>query len=127
MSALSLSPGERAVYRRFASLALPRHTSYPTAPVWTVDYGPREFRADLDRAARGRRPLALYIHIPFCEKLCYYCACTKEIVPDARRRQYDPAQQLLAGLDLELGQLAAIISGGKVQQIHLGGGSPTFL
>jgi len=127
MSSYVLSPGERAVYRRFAALALPRHTSYPSAPVWTADYGPIQFRADLGRTALDHKPLALYVHIPFCEKLCYYCACTKEIVPDARRRQHDPAEEFLAGLELEVQRLAPILGGGSVHQIHLGGGSPTFL
>jgi oxygen-independent coproporphyrinogen-3 oxidase len=121
-----LSPRQRAVYRRFADLALPRHTSYPSVAAWTTEYGPGQFRADLGRAARDRRPLALYVHVPFCEKLCYYCACTKEIVPEARRRHHDPAEDFLVGLDLEVQHLGAIL-GGPVQQIHLGGGSPTFL
>jgi oxygen-independent coproporphyrinogen-3 oxidase len=122
-----LTPDERAVYRRYAPLALPRHTSYPIAPVWRDDYGPGDFRADLADAVDDGRPFALYVHVPFCEKLCYYCACTKEIVPAARRRVFDPARALLAGLEIEAEHFAARLDGAEVRQVHLGGGTPTFL
>lgn len=119
-----LTSAERAVYRRYADLALPRHTSYPTVPVWSTDYGAVQFRADLQQIAA---PVSLYVHVPFCERLCYYCACTKEIVPRARRVLHDPADALLDGLDLEVGRFAEVMSGRHVEQVHLGGGSPTFL
>jgi oxygen-independent coproporphyrinogen-3 oxidase len=123
----TLTAAERDTYRRYAGLALPRHTSYPTAPVWRADYGPADFRADLLRSADERRPLSLYVHIPFCERLCYYCACTKEIVPEARRRQADPGEPFLAALEREAERFAELVGGSPVQQVHLGGGSPTFL
>lgn len=84
MPTYTLSPTERSVYQCYAGLALPRHTSYPVVPVCQASYGPAEFRADLQRSAAEQRPLSLYVHLPFCEKLCYYCACTKEIIPPAR-------------------------------------------
>jgi oxygen-independent coproporphyrinogen-3 oxidase len=140
MPEYTLSQAERAVYRRFASLALPRHTSYPTVPVWQESYGPSEFRADLGRLAERGRPLSLYVHIPFCERLCYYCACTKEIVPPERRAAHDPGEAFLRGLEAEADRLAELAGHGcalgagiptpppgSVEQIHLGGGSPTFL
>jgi len=80
-----LTEVERRIYHRYAGLALPRHTSYPVAPAWKADYGPADFRADLLRSAQQRRPLSLYVHVPFRERLCYYCACTKEIVPVGKR------------------------------------------
>jgi oxygen-independent coproporphyrinogen-3 oxidase len=123
----ALTEAERAVYRRYAGLALPRHTSYPSAPTWIPGYGPAELRADLRRSARERRPLSLYVHIPFCQQLCYYCACTKEIVPAGRRAAHDPAEDLLWGLGHEAARLAALVGPGAVQQVHLGGGTPTFL
>ncbi|MCS7047007.1 MAG: radical SAM protein, partial [Gemmataceae bacterium] len=118
-----LSPEQRIVYRRYAGLALPRHTSYPIAPVWREDYRPVDFRADL---AEIEAPLSLYVHLPFCERLCYYCACTKEIVPPAKRREHDPAEDVLAGLHLEVNRLADAVPHRTVRQVHLGGGSPTF-
>jgi oxygen-independent coproporphyrinogen-3 oxidase len=127
MPQFTLTARERDTYRRYAGLALPRHTSYPIAPVWRTDYGPGDFRADLRRSAEHGRPLSLYVHVPFCERLCYYCACTKEIVPADRRRQNDPGEPFLAGLEQETARFAELVGGGAVHQVHLGGGSPTFL
>lgn len=127
MSHLRLATAERQVYRRYADLALPRHTSYPIAPVWNPRYGPAEFRRNLaDSAAQGR-PLSLYVHVPFCERLCYYCACTREIIPAARRHAHDPSDDFLAGLEGEAAKLATAAGPRAVHQVHLGGGSPTFL
>jgi oxygen-independent coproporphyrinogen-3 oxidase len=123
----ALTPVERNVYRRFAELALPRHTSYPIVPVWTPRYGPRDFQDDLRRVPGPDGALSLYVHIPFCQRLCYYCACTKEIVPLDKRRAQDPAESLLEGLTLEAGRIAALVGTAEVHQVHLGGGSPTFL
>ena len=123
MPSFSLSSAERAVYHRYAGLALPRHTSYPIAPVWREDYRAQDFREDL-RDAGG--PLSLYVHLPFCERLCYYCACTKEIVPPGRRALHDPAEDVLDGLELEVPRCAEALACRDVQQVHFGGGSPTF-
>jgi oxygen-independent coproporphyrinogen-3 oxidase len=122
-SNLTLSHAERAIYRRYAGLALPRHTSYPIAPAWRDDYRSGEFREDLQRI---EGPLSLYVHLPFCERLCYYCACTKEIIPTAKRRDHDPAEDLLAGLAEEISHFADALANHEVHQVHLGGGSPTF-
>ena len=122
-----LTSPERNVYRKYARLALPRHTSYPCAPFWREEYGAAEFRRDLLESAFEARPLSLYVHIPFCEKLCYYCACTKEIVPAHKRLENDPGTQLLEGLDIEAARLASLVGTREVHQVHLGGGSPTFL
>jgi oxygen-independent coproporphyrinogen-3 oxidase len=126
MTTYRLTDAERRTYRRYAGLALPRHTSYPIAPAWTTDYGPDDLRDELRRSAAEGRPLSLYVHVPFCERLCYYCACTKEIVPAARRQQHDPSDALLAGLEVEAGRFGALL-GAPARQVHLGGGSPTFL
>jgi oxygen-independent coproporphyrinogen-3 oxidase len=119
-----LSEAQRAIYRRYAGLALPRHTSYPIATAWTTGYGPADFQADLERL--GGQPLSVYVHVPFCERLCYYCACTREIVPAARRRLHDPGDEFLQGLEREIEHGAAVCQG-EVRQVHLGGGTPTFL
>ncbi len=118
-----LTDAERAIYRRYAKLALPRHTSYPIAPAWSDEYRSDEIRDDLAQVAG---PLSLYVHLPFCEKLCYYCACTKEIIPAAKRREHDPAEDVLAGLELEVPRVAQALPTHGAQQVHLGGGSPTF-
>jgi oxygen-independent coproporphyrinogen-3 oxidase len=123
----TLTSQERKVYRRYAELALPRHTSYPIAPVWKSPYSADTFRADLERSGGGGRDLSVYVHIPFCQRLCYYCACTKEIVPPDKRRQTDPAESLLEGLEAESARFAELVRQRPVEQLHLGGGSPTFL
>lgn len=127
MTRYELSPSERQTYQKYARLALPRHTSYPIAPVWAPDYGPDDLRDELARSAAEGRPLSLYVHIPYCERLCYYCACTKEIIPAARRREQDPSVALLAGLEQEADRFAEQAGEQEVHQVHLGGGSPTFL
>jgi oxygen-independent coproporphyrinogen-3 oxidase len=76
---------------------------------------------------RQNRPLSVYVHVPFCERLCYYCACTKEIVPPGKHRQTDPAPSWLDSLEMEINRVAAIVCNRPVDQLHLGGGSPTFL
>lgn len=123
----ALNDHQRQVYRRYARLALPRHTSYPIAPVWSDQYSAAMFCEDLQTCRDSRRPLSLYVHLPFCERLCYYCACTKEIVPAGQRRLHDPVEPLLRGLDAETARLARCLSNSEAQQVHLGGGSPTFL
>lgn len=122
----SLTATERDVYRRYARLALPRHTSYPIVPVWKTDYHADQMREDLQRSASLQRPLSLYVHIPFCERLCYYCACTKEIVPPQKHREQDPGNAFLDGLEVETQRFAELVGPGEVHQVHLGGGSPTF-
>jgi len=120
---LTLSYDERATYRHYAGLALPRHTSYPIAPAWRNDYRAEEFRRDLQDV---EGPLSLYVHLPFCERLCYYCACTKEIIPAVKRREHDPAEDVLAGIAAEVTRFGEVLAEPEVHQVHLGGGSPTF-
>ena len=57
----------------------PRYTSYPTAPAWTDSFGPKEFEVAIDDANRKRSPVSLYMHLPFCESLCLFCACNVSI------------------------------------------------
>ncbi len=119
-----LTAAERKTYERYARLALPRHTSYPIASAWTTDYGPGDLREDLGHSARQGRPLSLYVHIPYCERLCYYCACTKEIVPEGKRRDLDPSAGLLAGLEREADRFAEVVGDNPVRQVHLGAAPP---
>lgn len=111
---------------RYAELPLPRHTSYPTAPVWKADWGVEECTS----ALRGLRPdvdTALYVHVPYCRSLCYYCACNKEIISDAQRAAIDPTETYLDGVSTELDRLKDLVGPRLLRGMHLGGGTPTFL
>jgi len=98
----------------------PRYTSYPTA----LEFHEAFTIADYDMACTEypERPLSLYIHIPFCHKLCYYCGCNKVIT-----RHSHKADEYLDVLELEIRTRAALLHGRKVTQLHFGGGTPTFL
>jgi len=105
----------------------PRYTSYPTADRFVEAFGP----ADALQALAQRRdgpaamvtPLSLYVHIPFCESLCYYCACNKIIT-----RHHERAAPYLRYLSREVElHTEAMGTGQPVSQLHLGGGTPTFL
>ncbi len=62
----------------------PRYTSYPTAPVWNDSFGPDDLERVHEEAERARSPISLYMHIPFCESLCLFCACSVIIQKDKR-------------------------------------------
>jgi oxygen-independent coproporphyrinogen-3 oxidase len=106
----------------------PRYTSYPTADRFVEAFGPAAYRQALRQRAQGAvvggaAPLSLYVHIPFCESLCYYCACNKIVTQHhSRAREYllDLAREV-ALHTAELGRTQ------PVSQLHLGGGTPTFL
>jgi oxygen-independent coproporphyrinogen-3 oxidase len=100
----------------------PRYTSYPTAD----RFGAAFTAGDLAVAAasgQAGRPLSLYVHVPFCESLCYYCACNKIIT-----RDHAKAVRYLDYLKREIDMAAPLFAGaGLVEQLHFGGGTPTYL
>ncbi|MCL4134633.1 UNVERIFIED_CONTAM: hypothetical protein GTU68_042015 [Idotea baltica] len=102
----------------------PRYTSYPTADRFVEAFTP----ADTKRYLGGRDiahngPLSLYIHIPFCESLCYYCACNKKVT-----KEHEKGLPYVHNLLKEMRLIAASLKGDKrVSQMHWGGGTPTFL
>ncbi|MFA5494696.1 MAG: oxygen-independent coproporphyrinogen III oxidase [Porticoccaceae bacterium] len=104
-------------------LSGPRYTSYPTAPQFGEDFGRREIgRAIALSNARGR-PLSLYVHIPFCSRVCYYCACNRIITADRKL-----APPYLDRLEREMAALAALVDTARpVNQLHWGGGTPTYI
>ena len=106
----------------------PRYTSYPTADRFVEAFGPAEYRRALRQRAQGAivggiTPLSLYVHVPFCESICYYCACNK-IITKHHSRGRDYLTLLDKEIDLHVAELGR---GQAVSQLHLGGGSPTFL
>jgi oxygen-independent coproporphyrinogen III oxidase len=101
----------------------PRYTSYPTAPVWKEDFGPDDFEKYCERSEQRATPVSLYMHLPFCENLCLFCACTVSIQKDKR-----VAIPYLATLKREIDHMARHVSKKRpVIQFHWGGGTPTYL
>lgn len=99
----------------------PRYTSYPTADRFHSGFGAAEYRAALQNRSPGA--LSLYIHIPFCNTICYYCGCNKVITKDTSR-----ADQYLGYLKKEFSLQAENWQGRpELAQLHFGGGTPTFL
>ena len=108
--------------RRY-DLAGPRYTSYPTAVQFHTRVGGFDLIQALRESRKALRPLSLYVHIPFCANICYYCACNKVITKDRGR-----AQAYLQRLEEEIQMLACHLAPGQtVEQLHFGGGTPTFL
>ncbi|MFZ0520812.1 MAG: oxygen-independent coproporphyrinogen III oxidase [Candidatus Acidiferrales bacterium] len=101
----------------------PRYTSYPTAPVWKDDFGPDDLESYYARAEAAATPLSLYMHIPFCESLCLFCACTVSIQKDKK-----VAIPYLGALKREIDHVGGHVSKKRpVIQFHWGGGTPTYL
>lgn len=102
----------------------PRYTSYPTADRFGADFGPGDYLAAVAaRRQRGGRPLSLYVHIPFCDTVCYYCACNKIVT-----RKHERAATYLDYLKREITMQSQLFAGmNEVEQLHFGGGTPTFL
>ncbi|MGE4240796.1 oxygen-independent coproporphyrinogen III oxidase [Ramlibacter sp.] len=108
-------------------VAGPRYTSYPTADRFVEAFGAAEYGQALDecalRPAAQAQPLSLYVHIPFCESVCYYCACNKIVT-----KQHGRAATYLRYLEREMAFNTERLGRGRtVTQLHLGGGTPTFL
>lgn len=103
----------------------PRYTSYPTAVQFTADYDDEDYRRWVKDSNEDPipSPLSLYLHIPFCDTICYYCGCSKVITKDKTKAA--PYIKLLKQ-EIKL-QGALFAKDRKVTQIHWGGGTPTFL
>ena len=99
----------------------PRYTSYPTADRFVAACNAESYKQWV--AKREARPLSLYIHIPFCNTLCFYCACNKVITKDKSK-----AGEYVRYLVKEMAMQAGLLGAGQVvEQLHFGGGTPTFL
>jgi oxygen-independent coproporphyrinogen-3 oxidase len=108
--------------RRY-DLAGPRYTSYPTAVQFDAQVGTFDLLHALGESRKALRPLSLYVHIPFCANICYYCACNKVITKDRGR-----ALPYLQRLEQEIQLIACHLDPHQqVEQLHFGGGTPTFL
>ncbi len=101
----------------------PRYTSYPTALQFRDDFGAEDYARAAAQSRRTGKPLSLYVHVPFCDTVCFYCACTK-IVTNNRAH----ADAYVERLHVEIARQASLLGAGRVlSQMHWGGGTPTFL
>jgi len=103
----------------------PRYTSYPTAPEWNDNFGPEQLREAFHEAESksSPAPLSLYFHLPFCEALCLFCGCNVVI-----NKKHEVTIPYLAHLKQEIDWISSDISRDrKVEQLHWGGGTPTYL
>lgn len=102
----------------------PRYTSYPTADRFHGGFRQPEYEKTLNLVLNGNEnPVSLYVHIPFCNVICYYCGCNKVITKDTSK-----ADEYLHYLEKEMALLKPHLHGKhKLAQLHFGGGTPTFL
>ncbi len=122
-------PEKHAIMQLAASLlekyskAGPRYTSYPTAPYFTDAFGEQAWLEEIGQTQDRGRDLSLYVHIPFCDTLCYYCGCNM-----VATKKYEKATQYLEYLFKEIDRVAALTNPARVaRQLHWGGGTPTYL
>jgi len=113
-------------FLKYSGLALPRHVSYPMPTAWSEKDG--EDYIQKFATCEPSRPLSIYLHIPFCETLCKFCACNRVIlkrnVPGSQERKETYVEDLIRELHLFKEKTGVSRS---VMQIHYGGGSPTYL
>lgn len=101
---------------------VPRYTSYPTAPHFHTGIADADYAGWLGTLPAAT-DLSLYVHVPFCDRLCWFCGChTKQVL------RYDPIAAYLPAVHLEMEQVARLLDGrGGATGLHLGGGSPSML
>ncbi|MEY3807390.1 MAG: hypothetical protein RI893_366 [Pseudomonadota bacterium] len=101
----------------------PRYTSYPTALELHEGFGDLEYRQHIAKSNAAGGPLSLYVHIPFCDTVCFYCACNKIVTKNRNH-----AEPYLANLYQEIARQGDLFDKNRVvNQLHWGGGTPTFL
>ena len=128
MKTLPITPTQDFIFDRdlIASLPAngPRYTSYPTADRFHDGFRQTEYIQVLDNTLNGNeKAVSLYVHIPFCNVICYYCGCNKVITKDTGK-----ADEYLTYLEKEMALLKPHLHGRhKLAQLHFGGGTPTFL
>lgn len=100
----------------------PRYTSYPTAPQFSPELSEAAYCEIAQAAGANPAPLSLYVHIPFCRTICFYCGCNKVITANYRR-----AEDYLGRLEQEMALQGRLFGQREVTQLHFGGGTPTYL
>lgn len=118
----SVPQWDQALLRRYDKSG-PRYTSYPTALAFHERFSVEDAIQALERSNHRNRPLSVYVHVPFCRKICFYCACNKIATKDTSL-----AEPYLSRLDREMVLTARHLDTSRpVKQLHWGGGTPTFL
>ena len=122
MNNSTLALVDRDLCRRF-DISGPRYTSYPTADRFAANPGAQLLVDALQERPASDQPLSLYVHLPFCSTVCYYCGCNKVITKDHQK-----SSRYLDYLEREIDMQLQSLSGSRsVAQLHWGGGTPTFL
>lgn len=119
-----IMPGVTADMLQKYDVSGPRYTSYPTADRFVEAFTEDAYKLALEQrcVAGAALPLSIYVHIPFCESLCFFCACNK-IITKHHERSVEYLRYLNREIDLHIEHLG---TGQTISQLHLGGGSPTF-
>lgn len=119
---MALLPDDRERLLGLIGRSVPRYTSYPTAPHFLGDVDAARYAAWLDAVGDRKAPISLYLHVPFCRALCFYCGCaTKATLRDG------PIEAYVALLRRELAMVAAHTGRVPVSHIHWGGGTPSLV
>ena len=116
---IKLPQWDQALINKY-NVSGPRYTSYPTALSLNEGYDKHDLISAVESSQS--RALSLYVHIPFCSQLCYYCGCNKIIT-----RHQSKADTYIDFLAKEIAAQAPLFKHYSVEQLHLGGGTPTFL
>ena len=106
---------------KYLSERIPRYTSYPTAPHFSASVGPLFYR-DWLRALPETSRLSLYLHVPFCKTLCWYCGCHTSVT-----RHREPVERYMRTMEQEIVRVAKLAGSHRVAHIHWGGGTPTIV
>ncbi|MEO1613478.1 MAG: oxygen-independent coproporphyrinogen III oxidase, partial [Pseudomonadota bacterium] len=112
----------RDVQLAYASRPAPRYTSYPTAPHFSEAVGPEEYAGWLS-SLPPEKPISLYLHVPFCRQICWYCGCNMKLV-----KREEPLVEYAEMLRREINMIADLLpTRMTVSHLHFGGGTPTAL
>jgi oxygen-independent coproporphyrinogen-3 oxidase len=111
-----------AIVQKYATAAVPRYTSYPTVPHFQTNFPEATLRSWL-AALEPAKPVSLYLHVPFCRQLCWYCGCNMKLAA-----RYEPVEKYVDVLMREVDLVAGLVPARmKVDHLHWGGGTPTAL
>jgi len=111
-----------SVFEKYAKANVPRYTSYPTAPHFSTQFPASNYREWLARLD-PEEPISLYLHVPFCKQMCWYCGCNMKLAA-----RYSPVATYVQHLSREIDLIAdALPSRMPVSHLHFGGGTPTVL